>query len=72
MIMDRSITRGADRSEVASCTELGCRPSIQPTTSVAEPSGNQYLTTQRSPERAATSGSLLRPVTGPAFLDGPR
>jgi hypothetical protein len=36
-------------------------------TSVAEPSGNQYLTTQRSPERAATSGSLLRPVTAPPF-----
>jgi hypothetical protein len=71
MIMDRSITRAVG-SRVASCTDVGCRPTIQPMTSVAEPSGNQYLTTQRSPERAATSGSLLRPVNGPAFLDGPR
>jgi hypothetical protein len=70
MIMDRSITVIA-RSAVASRTEVGFRTSIQPTASVAEPSGNLNLTTQRSPPSAGASGSLLRPATRPAFLDGP-
>jgi hypothetical protein len=71
MIMDRWITVIV-RSVFASRTEIGFRASIQPTTSLAELSGNLNLTTQRSPGSAAASGSLLRPATSPAFLDGPQ